>query len=128
MVALTELGIHHEQQHQELLLTDILHAFSRNPRNPAYGPYFPALVRSSKPITFIEFDGGEVEIGHDGNGFSFDNERPRHAVLIEPFEFASRPVTAGEYLAFMADGGYRRSELWLADGWTFPVPWGAGGH
>jgi dimethylhistidine N-methyltransferase len=118
VVALTELGIHHEQQHQELLLTDILHAFSRNPRNPVYGPYFSALVRDSKPIAFIEFDGGEVEIGHDGNGFSFDNERPRHRAILEPYRIADRPVTNGEWIEFIADGGYRNVLLWLSDGWA----------
>ncbi len=116
--ALTELGIHHEQQHQELLLTDILHAFSKNPRHPPYGPYFPALVRGSVPMAFIDIDGGEVEIGHDGEDFAFDNERPRHRVLLEPYRMANRAVTNGEWAEFIADGGYRNPILWLSDGWA----------
>jgi dimethylhistidine N-methyltransferase len=118
VAALTELGIHHEQQHQELLLTDILHAFSRNPRHPPYGQYFPALVRSSQPIAFVDIDGGEGEIGHDGEGFAFDNERPRHRVLLEPYRIADRPVTNGEWAEFIADGGYRNPMFWLSDGWA----------
>jgi len=117
VVTLTELGIHHEQQHQELLLTDILHAFSCNPRSPSYGPYFPSLVRSSTPINFIDIDGGTVEVGHNGNGFSFDNERPRHRALLEPYRIADRLVTNGEWIDFIADGAYRNPLLWLSDGW-----------
>jgi len=118
IIALAELGIHHEQQHQELMLTDILHAFSQNPTRPHYGPYFPALVRNSKPVAFIDFDGGEVAIGHEGEGFAFDNERPRHQVLLEPYRLADRPVTNEEWLNFIADGGYRNPLLWLSDGWA----------
>jgi dimethylhistidine N-methyltransferase len=118
VAALTELGIHHEQQHQELLLTDILHAFSKNPRHPPYGPYFPALVRSSKPIAFVDIDGGEVKIGHGGEGFAFDNECPRHRVHLEPFRIADRPVTNGEWIEFIADGAYRNPMFWLSDGWA----------
>ena len=131
VAALTELGIHHEQQHQELLLTDILHAFSQNPLHPTYGPYFPALVRSSKPLAFIDMDGGEVEIGHGGEDFAFDNERPRHRVLLEPYRIADRPVTNGEWVEFIADGAYRNPLLWLSDGcaivckegWEAPLYW-----
>lgn len=113
---LITLGLHHEQQHQELLLTDIKHAFAQNPLLPA----FRAAVRpasSAAPRRWREFDGGLVEIGHRGDGFAFDNECPRHRVWLEPFALATYPVSCGEFQAFIADGGYRRAELWLSDGW-----------
>jgi ergothioneine biosynthesis protein EgtB len=110
------LGLHHEQQHQELILTDIKHAFFCNPLLPAYGAR--QKTREAAPLEWIAHDGGVVEIGHDGNGFAFDNEGPRHNVMLRPFRLASRAVSCGEYLAFVEDGGYRRPEFWLSDGWA----------
>ena len=115
--ALVELGLQHEQQHQELLLTDILHAFAQNPLLPAYAPYRPSETMSSVPVGFTQFDGGRVAMGHEGGGFAFDNETPRHDTLIAPFRLANRLVTNGEWLDFVADGGYRNPVLWLSDGW-----------
>lgn len=113
-----ELGLHHEEQHQELLLTDILHAFFTNPLHPAYrAEPLPELPSAAAPLTFVDFPGGLTEIGHDGPGFAFDNETPRHRVWLQPFALASRLVTNGEFAAFIADQGYRRPELWLSDGW-----------
>jgi len=111
------LGLHHEQQHQELILTDIKHAFFCNPLLPTYTDQ-PRTAAAARPLEWCTHDGGIVEIGHDGNGFAFDNEGPRHKVLLAPFRIASRPVTNGEYKAFIADGGYRRPEFWLSDGWA----------
>lgn len=113
---LLELGIQHEQQHQELILTDILHAFSRNPLRPAYGQV-PPPSGAAAPLRWVAFAGGLHEIGAAATGFAFDNERPRHRVYLEPFRLASRPVTNAEFRAFIADGGYERPELWLSDGW-----------
>jgi ergothioneine biosynthesis protein EgtB len=113
-----ELALQHEQQHQELLLTDIKHAFSCNPLLPAYAPGALAAVRDAAPLAWLDHDGGQVEIGHDGQGFAFDNEGPRHAVTLRPFRIASRLVTCGEYRDFIADGGYERPEFWLSDGWA----------
>lgn len=112
------LGLHHEQQHQELLLTDAKHAFFTNPLQPAYRPGSIASPVLAQPLQWHEFPGGIHEIGHTGDGFCFDNELPRHKVYLEPFRLGSRPVTCAEYLEFMEDGGYHRSELWLSDGWT----------
>ena len=117
------LGTHHEEQHQELILTDLLHAFSRNPLEPAYRAAAETAARPSRqrervPVEFVEFDGGLCEIGHAGAGFAFDNERPRHRVHLEPFALASRPVTNGEFVRFMEDGGYREPAHWLSDGWA----------
>jgi ergothioneine biosynthesis protein EgtB len=133
VLALVELGLHHEQQHQELILTDILHAFSRNPLRPSYRatPRVVAGPAAAPPQRFLPYDGGLVEIGHTGPGFAYDNERPRHRTWVAPFSLAARPVTAGEYLEFVADGGYRRPELWMsagwdtvcARGWTAPAYW-----
>jgi ergothioneine biosynthesis protein EgtB len=113
-----ELGLHHEQQHQELVLTDLKHALGTQPTRPAYRADLarPAL-EASPPITWREHAGGVIAIGADV-GFAFDNERPRHRVFVEPFELASRPVSNAEVLAFIADGGYTRPELWLSDGWA----------
>jgi ergothioneine biosynthesis protein EgtB len=113
-----ELGVHHEEQHQELLLTDILHAFFTNPLRPAYreGAAEPE-TSTAAPIEFLPFPGGLHEVGHAGPGFSFDNELPRHRVWLEPFALASRLVTCAEFAAFIADGGYQRPELWLSAGW-----------
>jgi ergothioneine biosynthesis protein EgtB len=115
---LIELGINHEQQHQELLLTDLLHAFSCNPLKPAYRPYRPAAVAEAAPPVWIGFDGGLREIGNRGDEFIFDNEGPRHQVLLQAFRLASRPVTNGEWRAFIEDGGYTTPTLWLSDGWA----------
>jgi ergothioneine biosynthesis protein EgtB len=111
------LGLHHEQQHQELLLTDIKHAFFCNPLLPALSDEVRPAAAAAE-IPWHEYAGGIVEIGHTGDGFAFDNEGPRHQALLRPFRIASRPVTNGEYQAFMADGGYRRAEFWLSDGWA----------
>jgi ergothioneine biosynthesis protein EgtB len=111
------LGLNHEQQHQELILTDIKHAFFQNPLLPAYGSEPPA-PRAPQDLAWLEHPGGLSLIGHDGAGFAFDNERPRHQVLLRPFRIASRPVSNGDYQAFIADGGYRRPEFWLSDGWA----------
>jgi ergothioneine biosynthesis protein EgtB len=110
------LGLHHEQQHQELILTDIKHAFFSNPLLPAYRAA-PPRSASAQPLEWRGHGGGVVAIGHDGSDFAFDNESPRHDVLLRPFRIASRPVSNGEYQAFIADGGYRRPEFWLSDGW-----------
>jgi ergothioneine biosynthesis protein EgtB len=113
-----DLGLHHEQQHQELLLMDIKHVFSLNPLAPAYAPA-PARAAAPAPLLgWIPFDGGLVRIGHDGYSFAFDNEGPRHKVWLEPFAIASRLSTCGEYLAFIEDGGYSSPQLWLSDGWA----------
>jgi ergothioneine biosynthesis protein EgtB len=117
---IVELGINHEQQHQELILTDIKHLFSSNPLLPAYRSPLPRAKDTSSPVParWLELGGGVVEIGHAGRTFSFDNERPRHKVFLRPFALANRLVTNGEYLEFMNDGGYKRPELWLSLGWT----------
>ena len=116
-----ELGLHHEQQHQELLLTDMKHALSMNPLQPAYreqaGEPEP-LTREPEPLGWCRYDEGLREIGFEGESFAFDNERPRHRTFLQAYELAERPVTVSEYLAFMADGGYQNPELWLADGWA----------
>jgi ergothioneine biosynthesis protein EgtB len=119
------LGLHHEQQHQELILTDILHAFSCNPLMPAYrrvqaqpSPASSGARAGAKPIEWLYRPGGIVEIGHRGRGFAFDNEAPSHEVLLRPYEIAHRAATCGDYAAFIADGGYSRPELWLSDGWA----------
>jgi ergothioneine biosynthesis protein EgtB len=116
---LIELGTHHEQQHQELILMDIKHVFSMNPLLPAYqAPPLRSVSPERPRRTWIEFAGGLHEIGHAASGFAFDNEGPRHKVWLESFGLASHPVTCGEYLDFIADGGYRRAELWLSEGWA----------
>jgi ergothioneine biosynthesis protein EgtB len=111
------LGLHHEQQHQELILTDIKHAFFSNPLLPAYRGAV-TQARAAEPRDWVCIPGGVSPIGHDGSGFAFDNEGPRHQVLLQPFRIASRPVSNAEYQAFIADGGYRRPEFWLSDGWA----------
>jgi ergothioneine biosynthesis protein EgtB len=115
---LVELGIHHEQQHQELILMDIKHVFSANPLLPAYHKRAVRELMPDRPAQMVDFPGGLVEIGHAGPGFAFDNEQPRHRQWLEPFRLASRPVSCGAYLAFIEDGGYRRPEFWLSDGWA----------
>ncbi len=113
-----ELGANHEEQHQELLLTDILNALFTNPLRPAYLADDPAeAVVEPAALREISFEGGLVDIGSAGDGFAFDNEFDRHRVWLEPYRLGSRLITNGEYAAFMADGGYRRPELWLSAGW-----------
>jgi len=112
------LGIHHEQQHQELLITDIKHVFAQNPLYPVFREQNIDIVSANAaPMNFIDFEETIAEIGHDGSGFSYDNEGPRHRALVLAFSLASRPVTNGEYLEFIDAGGYARSEFWLSLGW-----------
>lgn len=124
-----ELGVNHEEQHQELLLTDVLHAFFTNPLRPVYnqGPteqgnkgtrQRSGVDPSHSAIKFLRFEGGLNEAGHAGEGFCFDNELPRHKTWLEPYALADRLVTCREYAEFVADGGYRRAEFWLSDGWN----------
>ena len=115
--ALIEIGIHHEQQHQELLLTDVLSLFAGQPLRPSYAGAPARAGPTPSPLTFTAYDGGVHEIGHAGAGFCFDNEGPRHRALLQPFALADRLVTNEEWLAFMRDGGYRDAAPWLADGW-----------
>jgi ergothioneine biosynthesis protein EgtB len=116
---LVEVGINHEQQHQELLLTDILALFAASPLRPAYRiRQQPASQAAPETLDWIDFAGGIRQVGHDGKGFAWDNEAPRHDTLIHPFRLADRPVTCGEWLDFMTDGGYRTAALWLSDGWA----------
>ncbi|MYA81542.1 MAG: ergothioneine biosynthesis protein EgtB [Acidimicrobiales bacterium] len=120
---LVSLGLHHEQQHQELILMDIKHVLSCNPALwPAYRESCNAAAAGAgeacaSEARWVSFDGGEIAVGHDGCGFAFDNEGPRHQVLTAPFRLADRPVTCAQWLAFMADGGYDTPTLWLSDGW-----------
>ena len=122
----TVLGLNHEEQHQELILTDLKYAFGQNPLAPTYAHASTGRRRGARPLTWTEHPGDVVEIGcplkpvgADRSRFVFDNETPRHRVLLEPFALADRCVTAGEWLAFMADGGYEASALWLSDGWAW---------
>jgi ergothioneine biosynthesis protein EgtB len=112
-----ELGFHHEQQHQELLLMDIKHVLSVNPLQPVYAGA-PAPRSEPDALGWVDVEGGLVEVGHDGDGFRFDNEEPAHRVWLEPYRLADRLVTNGEWLEFVADGGYSRHDLWLSDGWA----------
>ena len=120
-----ELGINHEQQHQELLLTDIKHVLAQNPLHPSFGAERRPKAGEAEPLGFHEFDGGLLPFGHDegaandGDGFCFDNERPRHRAWLEPFALADRLVTVGEFREFQSDGGYERAELWLDEGWAW---------
>ena len=132
---LVELGINHEQQHQELILTDVKHLLSMNPLAPAYdSTRLASRARApgvTSPPAFLRFEGGITRIGREDEGFAFDNEGPSHEVLLQPFELATRLVTCGEFQAFIEDGGYRRPELWLslgwdrvqAEGWSLPLYW-----
>ena len=115
---LIELGLAHEEQHQELMLMDAKHLLSRNPLRPAVDRPSPRAQRGAPPLEWRGHPGGLVEIGHEGEAFAFDNEGPGHKVYLEPFSIASRLATEAEYLAFIDDGGYRRPELWLAEGWA----------
>jgi ergothioneine biosynthesis protein EgtB len=112
-----ELGVNHEQQHQELILTDLKHVFATNPLRPAYQPAVPRVATPPRPARWVELAGGVMEVGDAGRAFAFDNERPRHPILLQPFALHSRLVTCGEYLEFIASGGYQRPQLWLSDGW-----------
>jgi ergothioneine biosynthesis protein EgtB len=112
-----ELGLHHEQQHQELILTDIKHLLANNPLRPAYRAAAGPAPAGTRPPAWIDIPARRTRIGHAGSGFAFDNEAPCHEVIIRAFQLASRPVHCGEFLAFMQAGGYDRAELWLADGW-----------
>jgi ergothioneine biosynthesis protein EgtB len=114
---LITLGLHHEQQHQELLLTDIKHILATNPLKPAYQAGH-RLVRPSAKLEWMDYPGGLVEIGHANSSFAFDNESPRHPVFLQDYWLASRLITNHEYLEFMQAGGYQRPEFWLADGWA----------
>jgi ergothioneine biosynthesis protein EgtB len=118
--SLVELGMHHEQQHQELLLMDIKHVLSQSPLDPAYLPEigFDRLAKAAGSPAWVAHPGGVVEVGHSGGGFAFDNEGPAHDVCLRPFAIADRLVTCGQWIEFMTDGGYRRPELWLSDGWA----------
>ena len=128
---LIELGLQHEQQHQELMLTDIKHVFSVNPLRPAYHERPAAVTSAPAARAWRDFEGGLHEIGHDGAGFCYDNETPVHRYFLEPYRLADRLVTNGEYLEFMEDGGYERGELWLSEGfatvqekqWSEPFYW-----
>jgi len=125
------LGLQHEQQHQELLLMDIKHNLSVNPLRPAYNPQLSGTQGTVVALSWLERQGGSCKIGYSGADFAFDNETPRHTVLLQNHKLASRLVTNGEYLAFLADQSYQRPELWLADGWymiqqqgwTHPLYW-----
>ncbi|MFL5664114.1 MAG: ergothioneine biosynthesis protein EgtB, partial [Ktedonobacteraceae bacterium] len=112
------LGLHHEQQHQELIVTDIKHVLSCNPLYPTYRAQERAGVSSVPPVEWVSFPEGIYWIGHEGDGFGFDNEGPRHQQFVQPFQLASRLVTNGEYLEFMEDGGYENPLLWLSEGWA----------
>ncbi len=118
---LVELGLHHEQQHQELLLMDIKHVLAQNPTVVAYRP--PASPQSKStsptpPLDWIDIEGGLIEVGHEGDDFAFDNEGPRHRVWLGPYSIGDRLVTCGDWKEFIADNGYQRPELWLSDGWA----------
>jgi ergothioneine biosynthesis protein EgtB len=120
--AALELGLNHEEQHQELILTDVKHLFAQNPLLPSYAPPgrgAPPLAAAAAAMAWHAMSGGVAEIGHDGRVFAFDNEAPRHKVYLAPFAMASRLVTCGEYLAFVRDGGYRRPDLWLSEGFAW---------
>ena len=136
LAALIELGLAHEAQHQELLLTDIKHALFQNPLGPAYVDAAGVRSPAAAPLGWTQNPGGIARVGHDGSGFAFDNEGPAHRVLIEPFALADRLVTNAEWDAFVAAGGYRTAALWLADGWGWvqregvsaPLYWHEGDH
>jgi ergothioneine biosynthesis protein EgtB len=125
------LGLHHEQQHQELILTDLKHMLSRNPLHPVYVERPQSPAQAVSPVRWLEFPEGIVWIGHAGDDFAFDNEEPRHREFVQPFRLASRPVTNAEFLAFIHDGGYEQPEFWLSmgwatvqqEGWRAPIYW-----
>jgi ergothioneine biosynthesis protein EgtB len=119
---LLELGLHHEQQHQELLITDIKTVLARQYEMPVLRPLGPNLLQPATKLGWVDFPGGLAEIGHTGDGcgagFCFDNESPRHKIYLQPFRLADRAVSNGEYLAFIRDGGYRQPRFWLSEGWA----------
>lgn len=117
--ALMWLGCNHEEQHQELILTDLKYLLAKNPLKPAYETRWPLTTIEARQHRWLDYAGGLVEVGHNGGGFCFDNEGPRHKVFLQPFQLASHPVTHGEFAAFIADGGYLRPELWLSMGWDW---------
>lgn len=117
VVPILEIGLHHEQQHQELILTDILHAFGENPTDPIYDPAWQ-MPRAKSASGYAVLPAGVHFIGHKGDGFRFDNEEPAHRQLIEPAKIARSLVTNGEWIEFIADGGYTTPTLWLSDGWA----------
>lgn len=117
LAALAALGLQHEQQHQELIVTDVKHLLAQNPLQPAYADGVPAPVAPAGPLEWLAVNGGAADIGYAGDGFCFDNELPRHRAWLAPYELASRLVTNGEYLAFIEAGGYADPSLWLAEGW-----------
>ncbi|HEV8503336.1 MAG TPA: ergothioneine biosynthesis protein EgtB [Casimicrobiaceae bacterium] len=135
LAEIVTLGLHHEEQHQELILTDVKHLFAQNPLRPRYTPAWPLATVTPRRASFVEFAGGLHEFGHDPRnaGFAFDNEGPRHRAFVAPFALASMLVTNGEFIRFIDDGGYRRPELWLSAGWdeaqreqwTAPLYWSA---
>jgi ergothioneine biosynthesis protein EgtB len=116
--AILEIGLHHEQQHQELLITDILHAFAQNPTDPVYDAGWQAPRATRAPLAFVDVPGGIHAVGHEGEGFCFDNETPRHDELIPDVRIARHLVSNAEWLAFIDDGGYATPSLWLSDGWA----------
>jgi ergothioneine biosynthesis protein EgtB len=118
MFAILEVGLNHEQQHQELLLTDILHAFAANPTLPIYDTGWQPPGRPDAPPVFVDVPSGIRTIGHDGEGYCFDNETPRHDVLLQKVKIARQLVRNRDWLEFIADGGYDKPALWLSDGWT----------
>ena len=134
-LALLELGLNHEQQHQELFLTDILATFAANPLKPAYGTAEPASCHAAEPLAWLPGRSGLVEVGARADGFAFDCERPRHSVWLHPHALANRPVSNGEWRQFMAEGGYSTPSLWLSEGWAWvqregigaPLYWDADG-
>jgi ergothioneine biosynthesis protein EgtB len=125
------LGLHHEQQHQELILTDVKHLLAQNPARPAYRSGWAPVAVAPRTLRWLDYAGGTIAVGHEGIGFAFDNEGPRHAVLVGPYALASHPVTCSEFAAFIDDGGYARPELWLSLGfdtvvaqrWNAPLYW-----
>ena len=136
LVELLTLGLHHEQQHQELLLTDIKHLLAHNPLDPVYSTHWPLCSVTSVPLSWLGFEGGEVNIGHAGDGgFAFDNESPRHRTLLQPFSLSNRLITHGEWMAFMQAGGYQDPRWWMSAGWDWvqsqraqaPLYWQADG-
>jgi ergothioneine biosynthesis protein EgtB len=134
LAAVLELGLQHEQQHQELIITDIKHLLSANPRLPAYHDVPLPPTSDAPKLGWLSLQGGLRAVGHSGDGFAFDNELPQHRTFLEPYQLATRLVTNGEYLEFVREGGYSRPELWLSDGlrivaeqnWSAPLYWHGG--
>lgn len=125
IAGLIELGCHHEEQHQELLLTDIKHVLSSNPTEPGYAAPFPKALRTAPDMVWHSYGEGLVDIGHNGEGFAYDNEGPQHKYWLDSFALASRPVTNAEWCSFIEDGGYDNPGLWLSDGWAWVKSKGA---